>query len=154
VFTPSGGGPLAPTTGTIAANGSNSTLISGLTINAGALPAAGTTRSDTVWFGQPGILGRLNDFLNTTLGSNGIFQSESNNATSEIQDLNSQINNMNDQLTLQQQSLQQQFTAMEAALAQLQGQGASMLASLGSGAGAATAPVSSATSSGATSTGA
>jgi flagellar hook-associated protein 2 len=130
VFTPFGGGALPATTGTITANGSNSTLIAGLTIKAGALPAAGATKTDVISYGQPGLLGRLNDFLNNTLGTNGLFQAETNETQQETTDLNDQINNMNDMLALQQQTMQEQFTAMEAALAQLQTQGGTLIASL------------------------
>jgi flagellar hook-associated protein 2 len=156
VFTPTGAAPLTPTAGSISANGSNSTIIPGVTITAGSLPPTGTTLTDTIWYGQNGILGQFNDFLNTALGPGGVFKTESDNTTTSEKDLNDQINNMNEMLALQQQTLQTQFTAMETALAQLQGQGASMLASLGAGAGASTAastPAFSSASSGATSSG-
>src|ERR1051326_1105312 len=98
VFTPFGGGALPATTRTIAANGTNSTLIAGLSITAGALPAAGMTRTDTITYDQPGLLGRLNDYLNNVLGSNGLFASESSSTQQQTTDLNDQINNMNDML--------------------------------------------------------
>lgn len=130
VFTPDGSSPLAATTGLIAASGTNSTLIPGLTITAGALPASGSA-TDTIRFGQSGILGALNDFLTRQLGTGGVFDTEHTAATQQLKSLSSQISTTNAQLTQRQQTLQQQFTAMETALAQLNAQGGSLMASLG-----------------------
>ena len=103
-----------------------------MTITAGALPPAGTTQTDTVWVGGSGVLGRLDSFLNNALGTNGAFQSESDSAQTQVQDLTNRINDMNLQLAQQQQTLQRQFTAMETALAQINSQGGSLMASMGS----------------------
>ncbi len=134
IFTPSGMSPLKATTDSIAVpppTSSISTLIAGVTISASALPAFGNSATDTLWFGQPGILGRLNDMLSTALGPGGVFDNEHTSATSQLQDISSQIDNVNQQLAQKQQMLQQQFTAMETALAQLNSQNGNMLASLG-----------------------
>src|ERR687885_565297 len=131
VFTPDGSSPLAAVTGTIASNGANSSLIPGLTITAGALPTAGTL-TDTIRFGQTGILGALNDFITRQLGTGGVFDTEHTAATQQLKSLSSQITNTNAQLAQRQQTLQQQFTAMETALAQLNAQSGSLLAALGS----------------------
>ena len=130
VFTPDGSSPLAAVTGTIAGNGTNSTLIPGLTITAGGLPTAGTV-TDTIRFGQTGILGALNDFITRQLGTGGVFDTEHTAATQQLKSLSSQITNTNAQLAQRQQTLQQQFTAMETALAQLNAQGSSLMAALG-----------------------
>jgi flagellar hook-associated protein 2 len=130
VFTPDGSSPLAAVTGTIAQNGSNASLIPGLTIAAGALPPSGTA-TDTVRFGQSGILGALNDFITRQLGTGGVFDTEHTAATQQLKSLSSQITSTNTQLAQRQQTLQQQFTAMEQALAQLNAQSGSLMATLG-----------------------
>jgi flagellar hook-associated protein 2 len=130
VFTPVGGSPLTPVTGTITANGTNSTVLSGMTFGIGALPTSGT-KTDTLSFGGSGILSSLGDFLTTQLGKGGVFDSEHTNAASDLTDLGDQIKAQNDLLAQRQQSLQQQFTAMETALAQLNSQGTGMLSGLG-----------------------
>jgi flagellar hook-associated protein 2 len=141
VFTPSGQPAQKATTATLT-GGVNSTLIPGLTITAGTLPASGTV-TDTIQIGQNGVLGRLNDFLNGVLGVGGLFDTESQGATSQIQDLDSRISDTNAQLAQQQQILQNQFSAMETALAQLQSQNSSLLGSLGTSSSSSSNPVSS-----------
>jgi len=131
VLTPTGGSALPAITSTITAGGSTAALVPGVTITAGALPLAGTTRTDTFVVGQSGVLGKLNGYLSGVLGNGGIFASEQTNTASELKSLNTQIANMNKQLAAQQQSLQSQFTAMESALAQMQGQNSTLLAGLG-----------------------
>ena len=142
VFTPTGQPAQKATTATLT-GGVNSTLIPGVTITARTLPASGTV-TDTIAIGQSGVLGRLNAFLNGVLGVGGLFDTESQGATSQIQDLDTRISDTNAQLAQQQQILQQQFSAMETALAQLQSQNGSMLASLGTSSNSSSSnPVSS-----------
>jgi flagellar hook-associated protein 2 len=129
VFTPDGGTALSPMLGSVSANSSNTTLIPGLTINVGTLPRS--TVTDTISFHQSGILGTLNDFLTRQLGSGGVFDTEHTAANAQVGSLNSQITNANALLAQRQQTLQQQFTAMETALAQIQAQGGNMLAQMG-----------------------
>jgi flagellar hook-associated protein 2 len=131
VFTPDGSSPLAATHGTISANGTNTSLIPGLTMTAGALPPSGSA-TDTIRFGQSGILGALNDFITRQLGTGGVFDTEHTAANEQLKSLSSQITTTNAQLAQRQQTLQQQFTAMETALAQLNAQSGSLMASLGS----------------------
>jgi flagellar capping protein FliD len=130
VFTPDGSSPLAATHGTITANGNNTSLIPGLTMTAGALPPSGSA-TDTIRFGQSGILGALNDFITRQLGTRGVFDTEHTAANEQLKSLSSQITTTNAQLAPRQQTLQQQFTAMETALAQLNAQSGSLMASLG-----------------------
>jgi flagellar hook-associated protein 2 len=146
VFTPVGGTSLAAVSGTLT-GGANTSLIAGMTITSGALPPAGTTWTDTVSVGGSGVLGRLDAFLTSALGTQGVFQTESDSAQSEVQGLTNRINDMNVQLAQQQQTLQAQFTAMETALAQINAQGGSLMASMGSSMPSASAPSSSSGSS-------
>jgi flagellar hook-associated protein 2 len=131
VFTPGGSLPLAAVSGTMAVPpGTNTSLISGLTLNTAALPASGSL-TDTVWFGQPGVLGRLNDYLTTALGAQGVFQGEKDSANKDLQSISKQIDDTNARLTARQQALQAQFTAMEVALSTLNSQGVQLMSSLG-----------------------
>jgi flagellar hook-associated protein 2 len=134
VFTPSGQQSVSPVAGSLSAagvGGTNSTLIPGITISAANFPPAGTTLTDTIWVGQPGVLGRLNDMLNRSLGTGGVFDAEANSASAQLKDLDTQIQAANGRLTKRQQTLQAQFTAMELALVKLQGQGTQLAGSLG-----------------------
>jgi flagellar capping protein FliD len=70
--------------------------------------------------------------LTSSLGTAGLFQGETDSTNAQVRDLTQRINDMNVQLAQQQQTLQHQFTAMETALAQLNSQGSSLLASMGS----------------------
>jgi len=94
------------------------------------LPGSGTA-TDTLWYGQSGILGQLNDFLSTTLGAGGLFDNEHTSATSQQTALGHQIDDTKAQLDQRQQALQARFTAMEVALSRINSQGGQLLSSLG-----------------------
>jgi flagellar hook-associated protein 2 len=131
VFTPVNGAPKPAVSGTISAGGINGSLIPGLSITArGVLPSASGT--DTVAYNVKtvGVMQTLNSYLNSVLGTNGLFATESSDAQSELRDISDQINNQNDILTQKQANLQAQFTAMEVALSQLQSQSSSLASSL------------------------
>jgi flagellar hook-associated protein 2 len=129
IFSPAGQPSLASTSDSLT-GGVNTTLISGLTITASALPAAGSTLTDTIWVGGSGVLGRLDDYLTSALGTGGLFKSESDSSTAALQSLTNRINDMNVSLTQLQKRLQSQFTAMETALAKINLQGSSLASSL------------------------
>jgi flagellar hook-associated protein 2 len=129
VFAASGQSAQPAVSGSIAAAGSNTTLINGLTISTGALPA--TLRTDTIWFGQSGVLGRLNDYLNGVLGPNGAFTAEQNQSSSQLRDIDKQVRYATDRLELRRKTLQRQFTAMELAMNKLQMQGSQLFSKLG-----------------------
>ena len=129
VFTPVGGGPLSPVMGSITTGGSNSSLIPGLVLTTNALPTFGS-RTDTLTFGQSGLLSGLSDYLSNVLGKGGIFESEHTSANTDLKNLSDQITTANNVLTQKQQTLQDQFTAMEVALTQLQSQSSSLASSL------------------------
>jgi flagellar hook-associated protein 2 len=131
VFTPVGGGPLSPITGSITAGGSNSSLIPGLVLSTNGLPTFGT-RTDALSFGQSGLLSGLSDYLTSVLGKGGIFESQHSAANTDLKTLTDQITSANTVLAQKQQTLQDQFTAMEVALTQLQSQSSSLAGSLAS----------------------
>src|SRR5207302_10504740 len=88
-------------------------------------------RTDTLTFGQSGVLSSLSDFLTGQLGKGGVFESEHTSASNDLKNLSDQISSANNILAQKQLTLQSQFTAMETALAQLQSQGGQFAASLG-----------------------
>jgi flagellar hook-associated protein 2 len=147
VFTSTGGTVSPATSSTIAAGGTNTSLIPGVTIVAqNPLPLVADTATINYTVSGRGILQTLNDYVNQSRGPSGIFVSESADATSTEADLTTQIANQNTILAQRKITLQAQFTAMEVALASLQSQGAALSSSLGVAAPAATAPASSSTS--------
>jgi flagellar hook-associated protein 2 len=139
VFTSSNGTIQPSTTSTIAAGGTNSSLIPGMTL-VGLNPLPSSAGTDTIAYNVTGrgILQSLNDYITKARGPNGIFASESNNANSSIASFSLQIANQNQLLAQRQATLQSQFTAMEVALSQLQAQGASLSSSIASMTPAAT----------------
>lgn len=130
-YTATGAKALTPQTTTMSSGGTNNTLVPGVTLTAGALPPSGVTYTDTLFVGQTGALGTLDNYLTGVLGTTGLFATEHTNTGTELTDINGQITQMNARLSQEQQSLQNQFSQMEATLAQLQGQSNSLVASMG-----------------------
>ncbi len=141
VFTPTGGVAGPPVTGTISANGINGSLIPGITLTAGPTLVA-STQTITVNVQQRGVMIGVNDFLLSTNGSSGLFQTYQDSANDEIKSLDDQINTMNELLDQKQADLERKFADLEVTLAQIQSQGNSLIAAL-----AGAAPVSSLSSS-------
>ncbi|GAC1313690.1 MAG: flagellar filament capping protein FliD [Chloroflexota bacterium] len=79
-----------------------------------------------------GVMTSLTQFTTPTLASGGLFDSEKTSFASQQHDLSNQITNMQNLLSMRQQSLQAQFTAMEQAMAQLQGQGSQLISAMSS----------------------
>jgi len=132
VFSPIGGGTQPPVTAIIGAGGSSGSLIPGMTLTA-RNPLSGTAGTDTIAYTVTslGVMQSLNDYLKTLTSVGGVFQNEQAQSQTTSIDLTSQIASQNALLVQKQASLQAQFTAMEVALAKINSQGGSMLASLG-----------------------
>ncbi|HEV7665456.1 MAG TPA: flagellar filament capping protein FliD [Chloroflexota bacterium] len=132
VFTSTGGSARPAVKATIAAGGTNTSLIPGVSISArNPLPSAAGTDTISYTVSSRGVLQSLNDYLNTTAHLGGIFDTEHTDATSSLSNISAQITNQNTLLAQRQTSLQAQFTAMEVALSKLQTQGSSLLSQLG-----------------------
>jgi flagellar hook-associated protein 2 len=132
VFTSTSGTISPATTSTVAAGGTNTSLIPGVSIHfQGSLPTSATTATINYTVSGRGIFQTLNDYVNQSRGPSGVFVSESADATSTESDLTNQIANQNLILAQRKTTLQAQFTAMEVALATLQSQGAALSSSLG-----------------------
>ena len=132
VFTPTGGSAQTAVTGTIAAGGSNSTLLSGLVLNARDPFVAGT---DTILV-TPGdsVSGRLASYLDSLISSStGSLTNSGKSDQDEITRLGKQIAAKEDLLVEKEARLQARFTALEVVLARLQaqaGQSAAAMAGL------------------------
>lgn len=133
VFTPLGGSAESAVAGTIAAGGTNSTLIAGLVLRAKDPLVAGT---DTVVVSAgDSIVSRLESYLDSLVGSDGTLTTRRESGEEQIDRLAKQIATKEDLLTEKEQRLVQRFTALEVALARLQSQSsqiASQIASLSS----------------------
>ena len=132
VFTPAGGGAQAPVKGTIAAGGINGGVILGMTLTArNPLPAAAGTDSIAYTVTSAGVMQSLSDYLTKLTSTGGVFQNEKSQAQQQSTVISTQIAAQNTLLAQKQTALQAQFTAMETALAKINSQGGSLLASLG-----------------------
>ncbi len=78
-----------------------------------------------------GVMAVINQYLFNADGSNGIFQDQQNETNSLVSDLQNSIQEQQDKLNTEQQSLQQEFTAMELAISKLKSQDSSIASSLG-----------------------
>lgn len=109
------------TSGTIGAGGTNTTLIPGLTITAKAVLVAGT---DLVTIGATtqGFGKTIHEYLNSISRSGGLLATRSDEMQSQVTDMNRQIETMNARLTAREAALVKKFSAMEQAIARLQGQ--------------------------------
>ena len=137
VFTPPGGTPGAPTTGTIAAGGTNSSLIAGLTLHARDPLQAGT---DVIRVSPAdGVATRLGAYLDSLVGAGGTLTSRNTSEGREIDRLGRQIAYKQDLLSLKQDQLVRKYTALEAMLAQYQIQSQQLAASIASMMGTTTA---------------
>ena len=96
-----------------------------MSISVGALPTSGSL-TDSITVGQTGILSGLSDYVSTSLGKGGLFDTQHTTATSALKALADKITAANSQIALKQQTLQSQFTAMEVALTKLQSQGSQL----------------------------
>ena len=117
-FTPDDGSAPFTVSGTIAAGGTNATLIPGVTLTAQSTLQAGT---DTLSIPatQEGIMPMLTGYLNGYVMSGGILGTRQTGAQDTVNDLNDQIQQMQDSLTQKAQQLKDKFAAMEDALARL-----------------------------------
>lgn len=129
-FTPLGGTAQSPTSGTIAAGGTNTTLIPGVTLTAaGSLTSASSTVHVDVTLG---VAQSVNDYLKQILGLSGVFKAADNAADSNIRRLNKDIADFQERLDGERLGLEQKFSAMESAISLLQQQGQALTQQLAS----------------------
>ncbi len=116
VFTPSDGSAAVTQTATVAANGTNTTLLPGITLNIGALQSGTTSISAGIT--NESVIGKMRDFLNSLAGPGGTLPSLQDEYTNDIKDMEARKAEMQSSVDAQVAIWQQKFTAMEQAMAQ------------------------------------
>lgn len=116
VFTPADGTAAVTTTGTIAAGGTNTTLIPGLTLTAGALLQAGT-HTVVVSPSSQSVVQKVKGFLDSLSGANGVFQKRQEAYDARVEDLDKRKEQIQDSIDREMERLRAKFRAMEQAQA-------------------------------------
>lgn len=127
IFTPSGGAPGTARTASIAASGTNLTLIPGVTLTAGAL-SAGINYVDITIL-ERGLFVNVNEVLRDYTSATGSLASRQEAGDLEISRIQDQIQRYEDRLLIKEENLNRKFAAIERAMAQLQSQGSQLSAS-------------------------
>lgn len=129
-FEPDDGGTTIVTTEDVSAGEVNTIIIPGVTITfeTGGTFADGTDVI-TVTVPTKGVAQILDDYIDALLTTDGAFDAKVDSTRDQIGDIDDRIRRLEDQLLLRELSLVREFSALEVALARLQGQ-QSMLAFL------------------------
>lgn len=115
-FTPSNGGPAVTTTATVAANGSTTLLIPGMTVNVGALLQAGTS-TITVAPSSQSVVQRLKQFAEVQSGVGGVLQKRQQTIDKITTDISDRIDKVTQRISNEMEVLRKKFAAMEQAQA-------------------------------------
>lgn len=118
-FTPSNGGPAVTTTATVAANGSTTLLIPGMTVNIGALLQAGTSIV-TVAPSSQSVVQRLKQFAEVQSGAGGVLQKRQQTIDKITTDISDRIDKVTQRISNEMEVLRKKFAAMEQAQAKAQ----------------------------------
>lgn len=118
VFTPADGGPDLTTTGTIGANGTNTTLIPGLTLSAGALTAGSNTISVTP--ARQSVVARMRGFLEVQSGAGGVLTKRLETYDKRVSDIDKRSDQIQAGIDKEMDRLRAKFRAMEQAQARAQ----------------------------------
>lgn len=119
VFTPANGGPPTTVTGTIAANGSNTSLIPGLTLTAGPTLQAGS-HTITVGATAESVIQRLKRFAETQAGIGGTLDKRKTTYDKVSSDISERIATLEQRINAEMEQLRRKFTLMEQAQARAQ----------------------------------
>jgi flagellar hook-associated protein 2 len=119
VFTPANGGPPTTVSGTIAANGSNTTLIPGLTLTAGPTLQAGS-HTITVGASAESVIQRLKRFAETQAGIGGTLDKRKTTYDKVSSDISERIATLEQRINAEMEQLRRKFTLMEQAQARAQ----------------------------------
>lgn len=120
-FHPDDGSAATTKNGTIAAGGTNSTLIPGVTLTAAGTLVAGTNQI-VIGAPQHGLAKSLNEFIDSLTRSGGLLASRDEETKSLISDINDQIDRLEARVSAREEQLVKKFTAMELTISQLQSQ--------------------------------
>lgn len=129
IFTPLSGVPRPEVTGTIQAGQTNSTLIPGVILTAGATLLDGT-HTITTTVQTKGVGYKAADYLDTITGQDGQLSSKKEEIDYQSESMQDQIDRMQARLDAKEKQLNDQFARMESALAQLKGQQSALDAAL------------------------
>jgi flagellar hook-associated protein 2 len=119
VFTPANGGPPTTVSGTIAANGSNTTLIPGLTLTAGPTLQAGS-HTITVGASAESVIQRLKRFAETQAGIGGTLDKRKTTYDKVSSDISERIATLEQRINAEMEQLRRKFSLMEQAQARAQ----------------------------------
>ncbi len=120
-FTPDDGSTPIISSGSIAASGTNTTLIPGVTITAKGTLVAGTD-SVTLSATTQGAGLSFQSYIDSLTRTDGVFDTRDQSLQSSINDLNKQIDDMNRRIDTEQQQLIQKYSNLEVTISQLQTQ--------------------------------
>ncbi|MCS6803390.1 MAG: flagellar filament capping protein FliD [Chloroflexota bacterium] len=129
IFTPTGGTPQPKVTGTITANGVNTTLIPGVTLRAGAVLTDGT-HIITTTVATKGVAYKAADYLSVLTDAGGTLEKRKSELTSQIESLKDRVAEMERRLSQKEEVLTKKFLAMEKALAKLKSDQTALLQAL------------------------
>jgi flagellar hook-associated protein 2 len=118
VFTPTGGTPQPKVSGTITANGVNTTLIPGVTLAAGATLLDGT-HTITTTVATKGVAYKAADYLAVLADAGGTLEKRKSELTSQIETYKDRVAEMERRLAQKEEQLTKKFVAMEKALSKL-----------------------------------
>ncbi|WP_322795341.1 flagellar filament capping protein FliD [Tepidiforma sp.] len=119
-FTPANGGPPTTATATVVANGTNSNLIPGITLQIGPTLQAGT-HTITVGATAESVLQRLKRFAETQAGVGGTLDKRKATFDRVSNDISERIATLEKRIEAEMEQLRRKFAAMEQAQARAQG---------------------------------
>ncbi|MCC6387488.1 MAG: flagellar filament capping protein FliD [Dehalococcoidia bacterium] len=118
-FTPTDGGPDVITTGAITAGGTNSTLIPGITLQAGPALQAGT-HSISVAASRQSVIKRIQGYLEVQAGAGGALTKRQETYDKRLADITKRQDQIQSAIDKEMDILRRKFTAMEQAQARAQ----------------------------------
>ncbi len=118
-FTPADGGPDVVTTGAITAGGTNSTLIPGITLQAGPALQAGT-HSISVAASRQSVVKRIQGYLEVQAGAGGALTKRQETYDKRLADIVKRQDQIQSAIDKEMEILRRKFTAMEQAQARAQ----------------------------------
>ncbi|HMS58501.1 MAG TPA: flagellar filament capping protein FliD [Tepidiformaceae bacterium] len=118
-FTPADGGPDVVTTGAITAGGTNSTLIPGMTLQAGPALQAGT-HSIAVGASRQSVIKRIQGYLEVQAGVGGALAKRQETYDKRLADITKRQDQIQSAVDKEMEILRRKFTAMEQAQARAQ----------------------------------
>lgn len=119
VFTPSNGGPAVTTTAVVAANGSTTLLVPGMTLQVGGTLQAGT-QTISVTPGSQSVVQRLKQFAELQSGAGGVLSKRQAAYDNVTADISKRIDQVTDRINREMELLRKKFAAMERAQANAQ----------------------------------